>query len=372
MAEQQDSQERTEQPTPKRLADARKKGQIARSRELSTMLILLGGALALFFSGGHLVSGLTEIMTVSFRMSHAEVFNAYLPPARLIDLILHALSALAPLLFIATVVSLTAPLALGSWSLSGEALLPKLERLDPIKGLKRVFGPKGLMEAFKAFAKFTLILGFTLAVLYHEKGPILRLGRGDVHASLAASAEILFVTFVIVASATAIIALIDVPFQLWQHHKQMRMSRQQLKDENKETDGAPELKARVRALQQEVARRRMMEEIPQADVVVTNPEHFAVALKFEVDTMHAPVVVAKGVESVAQHIRALATAHDGTVMSAPPLARALFYTTKINREIPAGLYVAVAKVLAYVFQLRAGVVDPLPPDDLPIPADLAH
>ena len=182
----------------------------------------------------------------------------------------------------------------------------------------------------------------------------------------------LFVTFVIVASATAIIALIDVPFQLWQHHKQMRMSRQQLKDENKETDGAPELKARVRALQQEVARRRMMEEIPQADVVVTNPEHFAVALKFEVDTMHAPVVVAKGVESVAQHIRALATAHDVTVMSAPPLARALFYTTKINREIPAGLYVAVAKVLAYVFQLRAGVVDPLPPDDLPIPADLAH
>ena len=372
MAEQTDSQERTEQPTPKRLADARKKGQLARSRELSTMLILLGGALALFFSGGHLVSGLTEIMTVSFRMSHAEVFNAYLPPARFIDLVLHALLALTPLLFMATLVSLTAPLALGGWGLSGEALLPKLERLDPIKGLKRVFGPKGLMEAFKAFAKFTLILGFAMIALYGERDSILTLGRGDVHSSLAASAQILFFTFVIASSATIIIALVDVPFQLWQHHRQMRMSRQQLKDEMKETDGAPELKARMRAMQQEVARRRMMAEVPQADVVVTNPEHYAVALKFTADTMRAPIVVAKGVESVARHIRDLAVAHGVTVMSAPPLARALYYTTKINREIPAGLYVAVAKVLAYVFQLRVGAVDLSPPHDLPIPADLTH
>ena len=372
MAEQQDSQERTEQPTPKRLADARKKGQIARSRELSTMLILLGGALTLFFSGSHLVSGLTEIMTVSFRISHAEVFNAYLPPARFIDLVLHALLALAPLLFMATVLSLTAPLALGGWSLSGEALLPRLERLDPIKGLKRVFGPKGLMEAFKALAKFTLIISFCLIALYGEKESILTLSRGDVTTSLATSAQILFFTFVIVSSATIIIALIDVPFQLWQHHKQMRMSRQQLKDENKQTDGAPELKARIRAMQQEVARRRMMEEVPQADVVVTNPEHYAVALKFKVDSMRAPIVVAKGTESVARHIRDLAAAHGVTVLSAPPLARALYYTTKINREIPAGLYVAVAKVLAYVFQLRAGVIDLPLPDDLPIPADVAH
>ena len=337
MAEQQDSQERNEQPTPKRLADARKKGQIARSRELSTMLILLGSALALFFSGGHLVSGLTEIMTVSFRLSHAEVFNAHLPIARLVDLILNALLALAPLLFMATVISLSAPLALGGWTLSGDALLPKLERLDPIKGLQRVFGPKGLMEAFKALVKFTLILGFTLIALYGEKDSILQLARGDVDQSLAAGAKILFFTFVIASSATIIVALVDVPFQLWQHTKQMRMSRQQLKEETKETDGSPELKARVRGMQQEVARRRMMEGVPQADVVVTNPEHYAVALKFNVDTMRAPIVVAKGVESVAQHIRELAAVHGGALRRRRESSRLCFpIACRRRRPVAAG------------------------------------
>ncbi len=372
MAENQDSQERTEQPTPKRLEDARKKGQIARSRELSTMFILLGGALALFFSGGHLLTGLSDVMTASFQLSHEEVFAPHLLPRRLVELIQTALIAIGPLLAMAAAVSLTAPLALGGWTLSAEAMQPKFERLDPIKGLKRVFGPKGLMEGIKAFAKFVLILGFAVLVLYVKRDAILGLSRGDVSSSLAAGAQILFMTFVIVSSATIFIALVDVPFQLWQHNKQMRMSRQQLKDELKETDGAPELKARVRALQQEIARRRMMEDVPNADVVVTNPEHFAVALKFDVDTMRAPVVVAKGVEEVAQNIRDVAQAHDVTIMSAPPLARALYHTTKINREIPAGLYLAVARVLAYVFQLRAGVVDRSLPEDLPIPADFEY
>lgn len=369
MAEQQDSQEKTEQPTPKRLADARRKGQIARSRELTTMLVLFGGAIALFLSGHHTMHGLSAIMVESFELSQPEVFAPHFVEMRFMEIILHALGAIAPLLVAATVIAVLAPLALGGWSLSAEALQPKFERLDPVKGMKRVFGPKGLMEGAKAFAKFVLIIGFAIAALYVEQDAILALGRGDVDRAMADSGTILFAVFLVASAATILVALVDVPFQLWQHNKQLRMSRRELKDEMKETDGSPELKGRVRALQQEVSRRRMMEAVPEADVVVTNPEHYAVALKFDPDTMAVPVVVAKGVDEVARVIRELAARSGVARVDAPPLARALYYSTKVDREIPAGLYVAVAKVLAYVFQLRAGAPVALPAD-LPIPPEL--
>jgi flagellar biosynthetic protein FlhB len=249
---------------------------------------------------------------------------------------------------------------------------PKLDRLDPIKGLKRMFGVKGLMELVKGLAKFVLILGFSLVALHIKRDAIFSLGSGDVISAIAAAAHILLFTFIVVSCATIIVALVDAPFQLWQHTKQLRMSRQEIKDEMKDTDGSPELKGRVRNMQQEVARRRMMEEVPKADVVITNPEHYAVALKFDVDTMRAPVVVARGVDEIAANIRAVAEKHNVTIMASPPLARAIYHTTKINREIPAGLYVAVARVLAYVFQLRDGATDLVLPTDLPIPTEFTY
>ena len=372
MADQDDAQEKSEQPTAKRLQDAREKGQIARSRELTTMLVLLGGALAVYTSSGHLFEGLSGIMRDSFTWQHDELLSPRMVPKRLIAAIVDGLVSLAPILLIAVVVALLAPLAIGGWNLSPEALQPKFERLDPIKGIKRVFGPRGLMEMLKAFAKFVLILAFSVVALSIERDAILSLGRQATRSGLAAAAEILFFTFVVVSLATALIALIDVPFQLWDHTRKLRMSQREMKDEMKETDGSPELKGRVRSMQQEVSRRRMMEEVPKADVIVTNPEHYAVALKFDAATMQAPVVVAKGVEEIAANIRAVGTAHEVMVMSAPPLARALYHTTKINQEIPAGLYVAVARVLAYVFQVRDGIAQAGPPDDLPIPEELAH
>ena len=372
MAERQDSQERTEQPTPKRIADAKRKGQIPRSRELSTMLILMGGAGALYLSGEHMFGTLTQVMTVSFSVPHVHLLEPNLLLNRFIAVMLEGLVALAPLFAAATVLSIAAPLAVGGWSMSGESLAPKLERLNPIKGLKRVFGPKGLMELFKALTKFVLILGFAIAILYHEYDTIARLGLGGVSAGLAASAHILFWIFLVVSSATIVVALIDVPFQLWQHHKNLRMSRQELKDEFKETDGSPELKGRIRAMQQEVARQRMMEEVPSADVVVTNPDHYAVALKFDPLTMSAPIVVAKGLDLVATRIRDLATDNAVPLLSAPPLARALYHTTKLHREIPTDLYVATAKVLAYVFQLRDVVEHFELLADLPIPDEFKY
>ena len=372
MAEgQDDSQERTEQPSQKRLEDARTKGQIARSRELTTMVVLLGGAGGLYLTAGHMMNGIGYVMRASFTVPRAELFTTRTLSNRVIEHVLDALVALGPLFFLATVIALFAPLAIGGWNFSAEALQPKFNRLDPIKGLGRVFGVKGLVEMLKALAKFVLILSFAVVALRLEQDTILGLARGSTESSLAASVGVLFFTFLLASMATAVVALVDVPFQLWQHHKQLRMSRQDLKDEMKETDGSPEMKGRVRQLQNEIARRRMMEEVPKADVIVTNPEHYAVALRFDPATMAAPLVVAKGVDEVALNIRKVAAAHHVQVMETPPLARALFHTTKINQEIRAGLYVAVARVLAYVFQVRDGIAA-MAPTELPIPDEFAY
>ncbi|MGD9834808.1 MAG: flagellar biosynthesis protein FlhB [Piscinibacter sp.] len=372
MAEQDDAQERTEQPSAKRLHDAREKGQIARSRELTTMFVLLGGAATLYLSGGHLGEGMARVMRGSFTFGRADLYDPRLLGTRFVGVVLDALAALAPVLFMAVVVALLAPLALGGWNFSAEALQPKFERLDPLKGIKRVFGVRGLVEMLKALAKFVLVLAFAVVALKGEQGAILALGHGSTVGGLEQGTAILFHVFVVVSLASIVIALVDVPFQLWEHSKQLRMSRQDLKEEMKETDGSPELKGRIRNMQHELARRRMMEEVPKADVVVTNPEHYAVALKFDPAKMRAPVVVAKGVEEVAANIRKVAAAHGVTILSTPPLARALYHTTRLKQEIPAGLYLAVARVLAYVFQVRDGIAGASLPNDLPIPDELSY
>lgn len=371
MAETGDKEDRTEQATAKREQDARDQGQIARSRELSTMFLLFGGGAALYLSGGSLMNELAAAMTSNLSLPRAIIFNELAGPQRLTEVVIHALVALAPLFLAAMVVSLVAPLALGGWVLSADAFAPKFSRLNPVKGLGRVFGTKGFFEMLKALAKFVLIMLLLTVALKREQSALLALGRGDIVVSLAATGRILFEVFCIVSAATVVLAFIDVPLQLWEHTRQLRMSKQELRDESKETDGSPEMKGRIRAMQQEVARRRMMEQIPTADVIVTNPEHYAVALRFDPATMRAPVLVAKGVDEVARNIRVVAAAHAIQTVEAPPLARAIYHTTKINREIPAGLYVAVARVLAYVFQLRAGARDLAQPVDLPIPQDMS-
>lgn len=372
MAEQNDAEDRTEQATDKRRHEAREKGQIARSRELTTVFVLFGGALAVRMAGPALIHDLADVMRGSLRLSHAEIFASNLLPTRLIDVIVTGLKSVTPILIVGGLVALVGPLALGGWNFSVEALAPKFSRLDPLAGMKRVFGTHGLIEMLKALGKFGLVLAFAIAALRAKLPMMLDLGQGSLANSLATSADVVYGIFLLCCAATLVIAFIDVPLQLWEHGKQLRMSRQEIRDESKESDGSPEVKGRLRQMQQEVARRRMMEEVPKADVVITNPQHYAVALKFKPDTMRAPVVVAKGVELVAKTIRETAAAHGVTVMSAPPLARAIYHTTKINREIPAGLYVAVARVLAYVFQLRAGTAALTPPADLPIPDDMKY
>ncbi len=370
MAENEDGQERSEEATPKRLEEARKKGQVPRSREMTTMAMLLMAALCLSLIGGHLMEQLGKVMQLGLQIERAKLFDVHAVIEILGYAFYKGFLAILPFLLVMVITALLAPIALGGWSFSVEALSFKTDKLNPLKGLKRIFALRGIVELLKALAKFLLIGSIGAGLLWHFMPELMGLGREAVELSLAHTGSILSRSFIILSASLLLIAAIDVPFQLWDHAKNLRMTRQEVKDEHKNTEGKPEVKSRVRAMQREIAQRRMMEEIPKADVVITNPTHYAVALRYDTERMSAPIVVAKGVELIASQIRTVAVANDVPLYEAPPLARALYYSADINQEIPAGLYLAVAQVLAYVFQLKAttrGGPIPTRPEDVPVP-----
>lgn len=373
MSEQSDtSQEKTEEPTPKRLQQARDKGQVARSRELNTVAVLLAGAGGLMVFGPQMLVGLIELIRDALSFDRGVAMHSDQLGQRLGAFLLEGLLATAPLAVLLFLVALIAPMALGGLAASAQAIAPKWEKLDPVKGLKRVFGPQGLMELLKALGKFLVITVAGAVILWSLAGDILDLTRMALLPALQRAAWLCGWAFVALSSVLLVIAAVDVPFQIWQHTKQLRMTRQEVKDELKDTEGKPEVKAKMRQTQREMARGRMMADVPTADVVVTNPTHYAVALRYEREE-RAPTVVAKGVDHIAEAIRELAREHDVECLEAPPLARALYGSTEIGQEIPASLFVAVAQVLAYVYQLKdvgAGTPAPTPPTDLPVPSEL--
>ncbi|MFQ5644440.1 MAG: flagellar biosynthesis protein FlhB [Thiogranum sp.] len=355
MAENEDGQEKTEQATPKKQEEARKKGQVPRSRELTTMAMLVVGAVSASMMGGSVVQQLGGVMRMGLQVERAKIFDPWAIIDILSQAVYHGFMSLAPFMLVMLVTALAAPVALGGWAFSTDAMAFKAEKINPLKGLKRIFAVRGLIELVKALAKFILIGSVGAGLLWHYLPELMGLGREPVMAALAHAGSILSVSFVILSASLLLIAAIDIPFQLWDHSKNLKMTRQEVKDETKNTEGKPEVKSRIRTMQREVAQRRMMQEIPKADVVITNPTHYAVALRYDAERMAAPVVVAKGVELVAGQIRAVATANNVPLYEAPPLARALYYSTEIEQEVPAGLYLAVAQILAYIFQLKASV-----------------
>ncbi|MDO9372712.1 MAG: flagellar biosynthesis protein FlhB [Gammaproteobacteria bacterium] len=350
MAANDKAQERTEPATPKRLEEARKKGQVPRSRELNTLALLLTSALGFLMLGGGIAQGLSRLMQQGLQLSRANIFDAHAPTLLFKQTVLDALWLLAPLLGLLTLAALIAPVALGGWSFS--PLTMKGERLSPVAGLKRMFGSHGLMELFKALVKSALIGGAMVMLLWSKAGELQNLGAQPLETALAHAGDILVWSFLVMTLSFAAVVAVDVPFQLWQHGKQLRMTRQEIRDEMKETDGNPETKGRIRSMQREVAERRMMAEVPKADVIITNPTHFAVALRYDQNKMRAPRLVAKGRDLIAAEIRRVAAAAGVTCVQAPALARAVYHGVEINREIPAALYTAVAQILAYVYQLK--------------------
>lgn len=366
-------EERTEKPTPKRLREAREKGQVARSRELNSTIVLLVAAAGLVALGSVLVKDLARIMRAGLSLERAQVLD----PAALVQqfgaVIGQALWMLSPFMALLVVAAMTGPVSLGGWSFSTKAIAFKWEKLDPVKGLGRIFSAKGLMELVKTLAKFLLVAVVSVALFWSLSSELLSLANESLEQALGHAGTLCVWAFLLLSSTLILVAAIDVPFQLWQHQKQLKMTLKEVKDENKETEGRPEVKGKIRALRREMSQRRMMAEVPSADVVITNPTHYAVALRYERDGAGAPCVVAKGADLIAMQIRTIAQSHSIAIVSAPPLARALYATTELDQEIPAELYVAVAHILAYVYQLDAareqGGEEPPAPTDLPVPEE---
>ena len=365
-------QERTEQPTPKRLRESRDKGQVARSREFNTMALLMASAGGMLMMGDSMIADLRELMTRGLSFQFNRDMNSMELVSALMQDIADSLLTVAPLFVLLTVVAFLTPLGVGGWSFSAKAFSFKPEKLNPIKGLGRIFAWRGLMELMKVLAKFALVASVSGLIIWSMMGELIGLHGESLKQAMTHLAQMCGWTFLACSCALIVVAAIDVPFQLWQHNKQLRMTKQEVKDESKETDGRPEVKMKIRAIQQEMSRRRMMEKVPEADVIITNPTHYAVALKYDQFEMQAPIVVAKGADLIAAQIRSVAQEHDVAIVEAPPLARAIYATTELDQEIPAGLYIAVATILSYVYQLKASVYgadEPELPDDLQIPEE---
>jgi flagellar biosynthetic protein FlhB len=374
MAESGSGQEKTEPASSKKMQEAREEGQVPRSRELGTLVMMLVAAATFLALGDGIVKGLMELLRSHFVIQRPLLFNSALIPELFWRAVNEGISILLPFLSVMVIAAVVAPLPMGGWNFSTKSLVPKLDRLDPIKGLGRVFAWKGLVELLKSLVKFLIVAATGWYLLMHKLPHFLTLGDMPLAEGLSQLGGDLVWIFLLLSSTLIIIAAVDVPFQLWDFHRQQRMTRQEIKDEYKDTEGSPELKSKVRSRQREIAMRRMMDKVPQADVVITNPSHYSVALRYNQNNMGAPVLVASGLDLVALQIRRIATAHDVPILEAPALARALYYSTKLDQEIPSGLYLAVAQVLAYVYQLKQyythGGLQPNPPGDLPIPEDL--
>jgi flagellar biosynthesis protein FlhB len=348
------AQERTEEPTSKRRHEAKEKGQIPRSRELTTAVVMIVGAVGIIALKGYFSNELLNIFSQSFVIERESLFDDDFLAKAFVSMLSETFFILLPLFFIVLVAALAGSAMLGGMLVNFSNVQIKLEKLDPIQGLKRIFSWRGLIELIKALAKFLLIAVCTFFLIKLKFAEILGLTNEPALPAIVHSFGMLAWALLLLSCSLLLIALVDVPFQLWQHSQQLKMTYQEIKDEAKDTDGNPEIKSKIRRLQQERARGRMMAEVPKADVVITNPTHYAVALAYAPSKKGAPMVIAKGLDLIALQIQKVARANGVVVLEQPPLARAIYHSTDLDQEIPAGLYIAVAQVLAYVYQIRKG------------------
>lgn len=373
MAEESDL-EKTEDASPKRLEKAREEGDVPRSRELATVTVLLAAGLAMLMMGGQLVDALKTSMSSGLSFQRAYAYDPMLLLMKISDNIYNLLLAFSPLALILFFVAIASPALIGGWVFSEQALVPKFGKLNPITGFSNMFSKNSIAELVKSIAKAILVGLVAYIVISHDMDSILSLSLLPLNESIAEVSHLLLSSFLAIVSALVLIAAIDVPFQLYQYAEKLKMTKEEIKRESKESDGNPEIKSRIRQQQREMSRRRMMAEIPNADVVITNPTHYAVAIKYKEGGMLAPVVVAKGADAVALKIREAAEEHKVLIVESPKLARAIYTHTELEHEIPEALYTAVAEILAYVFQMRIfnknGGYQPEVPSTLPVPDEL--
>ncbi len=347
-----DSGEKTEEPTAKKLSDARKKGQIARSKDLGTMFVLVGSASALLLVGDSLSAALAKMMSRLFSLSREEAMDVN----AIFNVVENGVSfVIAPLLWIFFIIILAAFIGntmLGGMSFSWEAMAPKASRLSPLAGFKRMFGVQAAVELVKSIMKFFVVFIVAFLLLQGLFEQILGLSLETVPTNFGHAVNLLLWMFFILAFSTSLIVIVDAPYQVWNHNRQLKMTKQEIKDEHKNTEGNPEIKGRIKRTQYEVSQRRMMAEVPNSDVVITNPTHFSIALKYDPLAGGAPALVAKGIDEMAMHIRTIAKEHNVEIIQSAALARSLYYTAEVGEDIPEELFAAVAQVLAFIFQLN--------------------
>jgi len=373
MAEDSDL-EKTEQPSQRRLDQAREEGQVARSKELSTFTVLMAGGAGLWLMGSSLSEKLIKMLREGLTLNSDLIFKPeYLLP-HLHDLSLEAVMTFLPFLILLLGVATFSPLLLNGWLFTFKPLVPDFSKLNPASGIGRMFSTHSLVELGKALGKSFLVGTIGAWVIWHNRDNVLLLVSEPLVQAIPHLGNVMWGCFATIMGGMLLIVGVDVPYQLWEHNKKLKMTKEEVRREAKESEGDPQVKAKIRSMQREMARRRMMAEIPTADVVVTNPTHFSVALKYSENGMRAPVVVAKGTHLMAAKIKEIAKANNVPILEAPPLARALYKHTDLGQSIPEALYTAVAEVLAYVYQLRryktTGGAYPQEPSELPVPKEL--
>lgn len=354
MSEEKDQQDRTEEPTPKRVKEAREKGQVPRSRDMQGAVVVGAAALAFVMFGTSLANETLEWLHGS--LTEAIKQGAHVPAQRLpgffVNTFTSGLIIIAPVLLATFVAAILGPMLIGGWNISSKAMAPDFKRMDPIKGIARLFSLNSFAELVRSLLKLFLVATIGGIALWQLSPELLGLARSIEGTGLSRAFAAISWVFVVLALALLIIGFIDAPYQVWQNLRKLRMTKQEITDEFKETEGRPEVKSKLRSLQQEVARGRMMDAVPDADVVVVNPTHFAVAISYKPGRMNAPIVVAKGMDEVAAKIRELADSHNVPVLSAPPLARVLYRSVELEQEVPAALYTSIAQVLTWVYQIK--------------------
>ena len=366
--------EKTEQPSQRRLDQAHEEGQVARSRELSTFMALLAGGGGLWFMGEHLRQSLLRLVRQGLSFDAGVATD----PARMMErfsrLSLETVEVFLPFLGLLLVTAIFSPLLLNGWLFSFKPLQPNFSRLDPLAGIGRMFSAQGGGELGKSIAKAGVVGGAGVWAVWHYLDQTLMLSALSLPSATLQMGTLVGNSFLAMLAGMMLVAAVDVPFQLWEHNRRLRMTKDEIRQESKETEGDPQIKGKIRTLQRERARQRMMAQIPTADVVVTNPTHYAVALRYQEGVMRAPIVVAKGVHLVAERIRSVAATHRIPVVEAPALARALYAHTELEHPVPEALYLAVAEILAYAYQLqrqrKEGGGVPPPPQNLPVPVEL--
>ncbi|MWP47566.1 flagellar biosynthesis protein FlhB [Gilliamella sp. Pas-s27] len=365
--------DKSEQPTDSKIKKAREKGQIPRSRELTSLLILLIGISLFWVMGSHLVNQLITIIKIAIKVSYKTddrliVFN-------LVNLLIHGFWAVVPIFLGLVIIAIFAPLCVGGLLFSLQSIKPNFKKLNPISGFGRLFSTKIFSELLKSVLKVILITMASTLFLMHHFYDMLSLPNMYLNNALAKSTQLIILCGIL--SVIALIPMVgfDIFYQIWSNLKKLKMSKQEIKDEFKEQEGNPQIKGRIRQMQQAMARRRMMKDVPKANVIVTNPTHYAVALQYDEKTMMAPKLLAKGTDKIALRIKEIASEHNIPQLEAPPLARALYRHGEIGETIPTELYAAVAQILAWVYQLKQwhkyGGDKPAKPNNLPIPESLS-